>query len=180
MLRGNKVLLRARRADDIPILHAGLQEDVVNSSRAAVGPWRPIAAPSEHSPFVVDDKKEDLVHFSVVALDSEELVGTATLWGIDTHSRFAHIGMGLLPTARGKGYGTDVVAVLCHYGFAQRGLNRLQIETLSDNVAMQRAAERNGFTREGVTRSSAWVLGEFMDEILFGLLVDEWKPASND
>lgn len=179
MLRGNTVGLRARHADDIPILHADLHDDVVNASRAAGGPWRPIASTSERSSFVVDDDKEHNVHFSVVALDSGELVGTATLWGIDTHSRSAHVGLGLLSTARGKGYGTDVVAVLCHYGFAQRGLNRLQIETLSDNAAMLRAAERNGFTREGVTRSSAWVMGEFLDEVLFGLLVDEWKSAAN-
>ncbi|RKT89082.1 Protein N-acetyltransferase, RimJ/RimL family [Saccharopolyspora antimicrobica] len=180
MLRGNKVALRARHADDIPILHADLHDDVVNASRAAVGPWRPIPVGSEHSQFVVDEKKEQNVHFSVVSLDSDELVGTATLWGIDTHSRSAHVGLGLLSTARGKGYGTDVVAVLCHYGFAQRGLNRLQIETLADNAAMLRAAERNGFTREGVTRSSAWVMGEFVDEVLFGLLVDEWKAASDN
>ncbi len=104
------------------------------------------------------------------------LAGTATLWGIDNHNRSAHIGLGLLPEARGKGYGTDVVATLCHYGFVVRGLQRLQIETLADNHAMLRAAERNGFVREGVLRSSAWVLGEFLDEVLLGLLVQEWKP----
>jgi RimJ/RimL family protein N-acetyltransferase len=55
------------------------------------------------------------------------------------------------------------------------GLQRLQIETLSDNEAILRSAERNGFVREGVLRSSAWVLGEFMDEVLLGLIVGEWK-----
>ncbi|MEV4059666.1 GNAT family N-acetyltransferase [Nonomuraea dietziae] len=102
---------------------------------------------------------------------------TAALWGIDNHHRSAHIGLGLLPSARGKGYGTEVVAVLCHYGFVVRGLQRLQIETLADNAAMLRSAERNGFVREGALRSSAWVLGEFLDEVLLGLLVQDWKPA---
>jgi RimJ/RimL family protein N-acetyltransferase len=49
---------------------------------------------------------------------------------------------------------------------------------LSDNAAMLRSAERNGFVREGVLRSSAWVLGEFLDEVLLGLLVQDWKPDS--
>ncbi|GFN05036.1 hypothetical protein Smic_35920 [Streptomyces microflavus] len=104
------------------------------------------------------------------------LIGTATLWGIDTHNRSAHIGIELLPSARGKGYGTDVVGTLCHYGFVVRSLQRLQIETLADNAAMLGSAERNGFVREGVLRSSAWVLGEFLDEVLLGLLVKDWKP----
>ncbi len=125
----------------------------------------------------IRDEKQDSVPFSVVELESGTLVGSAALWHIDNHNRFAHIGLGLLPSARGRGYGTDVVAVLCHYGFAVRGLRRLQIETLADNAAMLRAAERNGFVREGVLRSSAWVVGEFLDEVLLGLLAEEWKSA---
>ncbi|WP_440070480.1 GNAT family N-acetyltransferase [Streptosporangium sp. OZ121] len=127
---------------------------------------------------MVDDKEEGHVPFSVVELDGGTLVGAATLWDIDNHHRSAHIGLGLVPSARGKGYGTDVVAVLRHYGFVVRGRQRLQIETLSDNVAMLRSAERNGFVRESVMRSSAWVMGEFLDEVLLGLLVQDWKPDS--
>ncbi|MFE4575456.1 GNAT family N-acetyltransferase [Streptomyces chartreusis] len=178
MLKGDKVGLRARHEDDIPVLLTELYDDVVNSSRAESGPWRPISPGSKDPRLVVDDNKEQgHVPFSVVELDGGTLIGTATLWGIDNHNRSAHIGLGLLPSSRGKGYGTDVVAVLCHYGFVVRGLRRLQIETLSDNAAMLRSAERNGFVREGVLRSSAWVMGEFLDEVLLGLLVQDWKPG---
>ncbi|MFF5766122.1 GNAT family N-acetyltransferase [Streptomyces tanashiensis] len=176
MLRGSTVGLRARHEDDIPILRTELYDDVVNGSRAESGPWRPITPGSKDPRLVVDDTDERNVPFSVVESEGGTLVGTATLWGIDHHSRSAHIGLGLLPSARGKGYGTDVVAVLCHYGFIVRGLQRLQIETLADNTAMLRSAERNGFVREGVLRSSAWVLGEFLDEVLLGLLASEWTP----
>jgi RimJ/RimL family protein N-acetyltransferase len=175
MLKGGKVGLRARHEDDVPVLRAELYDDPVNGSRAEGRPWRPITPGTNDPRLVVDDTVESVVPFSVVDLDSDELVGTATLWGIDTHHRSAHIGLGLLPSCRGKGYGTDVVAVLCHYGFVVRGLQRLQIETLADNHAMLRAAENNGFVREGVLRSSAWVLGEFLDEVILGLLVQEWK-----
>ena len=180
MLRGSTVGLRARHDEDIPILRTELYDDVVNSSRAEAGPWRPITPGSKDPRLVVDDKEQGHVPFSVVELEGGTLVGTATLWGIDNHHRSAHIGLGLLPSARGKGYGTDVVAVLCQYGFVVRGLRRLQIETLSDNDAMLRSAERNGFVREGLLRSSAWVMGEFMDEVLLGLLVEDWKRDSKD
>ncbi|MGX1541045.1 GNAT family N-acetyltransferase [Streptomyces adustus] len=175
MLRGNKIGLRARHEDDIPVLRTELYDDVVNSSRAEAGPWRPVAPGSDDPRLVVNDADERSVRFSVVELESGTLIGTATLWGIDNHNRIAHIGLGLLPSSRGKGYGTDVVATLCHYGFVVRGLHRLQIETLADNTAMLRSAEHNGFVREGVLRSSAWVMGEFMDEVLLGLLARDWK-----
>lgn len=176
MLKDNKVGLRARHDEDIPILRTELYDDVVNSARAEGSPWRPLTPGSKDPRLVVDEKADGLVPFSVVELDGGTLIGTANMWGIDTHHRTAHLGMGLLPSARGKGYGTDVVGVLCHYGFVVRGLQRLQLETLSDNHAMLRAAERNGFVREGVLRSSAWVLGEFMDEVVLGLLAGEWQP----
>ncbi|MER7537867.1 GNAT family protein [Streptomyces sp. NPDC097704] len=178
MLRGDTVGLRARHEEDVPVLRTELYDDVVNGSRSEAGPWRPITPGSKDPRLVVDDKEQRHVPFSVVELEGGTLVGTATLWGIDTHNRCAHIGLGLLPPARGKGYGTDVVAVLCHYGFVVRGLHRLQIETLADNHAMLRSAERNGFVREGVLRSSAWVLGEFLDEVLLGLLAEDWNRDS--
>ncbi|MCQ9185631.1 GNAT family N-acetyltransferase [Streptomyces sp. IBSBF 2953] len=178
MLRGSKVGLRARHEDDVPVLQAELHDDVVNASRSGTHAWRPLTPGSKDSPFIVDDENERQVPFSVVELDGGTLVGAASLWGIDLHSRSAHIGMGLLPAARGKGYGTDSVAALCHYGFVVRGLRRLQIETLADNAAMLGAAERNGFVREGVLRSSAWVVGEFLDEVVLGLLAHEWRPTA--
>ncbi|MEU6197983.1 GNAT family protein [Streptomyces sp. NPDC047061] len=178
MLTGSTVGLRARHEEDFPVLRAELYNDVVHSSRSDDRPWRPVAPGSQDPRLSVDHKDEGSVRFSVVELAGGTLVGSAVLWGIDNHNRSAHLGMGLLPASRGKGYGTDTVAVLCHYGFVVRGLHRLQVETLSDNAAMLGAAERNGFVREGVLRSSAWVMGEFLDEVLLGLLAREWRPAS--
>lgn len=177
MLRGEKIGLRARHDEDLPILRTELHDDVVNASRADSRPWRPLAPGSKNPRLVMDDTDERHVPFSVVELDGGTLVGSAELWSIDTHNRLAHIGIGLRPSFRGKGYGTDVVATLCHYGFVVRGLRRLQIETVSDNAAMLRVAERNGFVREGVLRSSAWVMGEILDEVLLGLLSHEWQQG---
>ncbi|MFF5439997.1 GNAT family N-acetyltransferase [Streptomyces achromogenes] len=153
-----------------------LHGDAVTHARAEGRPWRPVTPGAEDGPFTVDDTGRLNAPFSVVELAGGALAGSAVLWDTDTHDRSAHVGLGLLPSARGKGYGTDVVGVLCHYGFVVRGLHRLRIETPADNTAMLRAAERNGFVREGVPRSSAWVMDEFLDEVLFGLLARDWAP----
>ncbi|WP_424216906.1 GNAT family N-acetyltransferase (plasmid) [Streptomyces sp. BI20] len=173
MLKGEKVVLRARHEEDVPALRAELYDDVVNGSRAEGRPWRPVSPGVKDSRLDPGEGDPAHVTFSVVEAEGGALVGSATLWGIDNHNRTAHIGLGLFPAARGKGYGSDVVAVLCHYGFVVRGLHRIQIETLADNTGMLRAAERNGFVREGVLRSAAWVLGEFLDEVILGLLAED-------
>jgi RimJ/RimL family protein N-acetyltransferase len=175
MLRGNKIGLRARYESDVPVLHSELYDDVATRSRADSRPWRPIAPGSAASPYAVADPGDEAACFSVVSLENDELAGEALLWAIDTHNRSAHLGISLRPVFRKRGLGVDVVQVLCDYGFAVRGLHRLQIETLADNTAMIRAASRAGFTQEGTLHRSAWVNGEFADEVIFGLVADAWR-----
>jgi RimJ/RimL family protein N-acetyltransferase len=177
VLRGETVGLRARHESDVSVLHAELYDDVATRSRADSRPWRPIAPDSKASPYAVSDPTDDAACFSVVQLADDELVGEALLWGIDLHNRTAHLGISLRPAFRGRGLGTDVVRVLCRFGFVVRGLHRLQIETLADNAAMMRAATEAGFVLEGTLRRAAWVNGDFADEVILGLLASEWGAS---
>jgi RimJ/RimL family protein N-acetyltransferase len=179
MLKGDKVALRAREETDIPVLEAELYADVATYARTSGRPWRPVPLGSPDSPYRVrhDDSS---AAFSAVEAASGELAGEAVLWGIDTHNRFAHIGLALRPPFRGRGLGADIVKVLCRYGFEIRGLHRLQVETLADNAAMINAAKRAGFVQEAMLRRSAWVNGEFTDEVILGLLADEWRTSSGN
>ena len=178
MISGEKIGLRARHESDVPVLHSELYDDVPTRSRGDSRPWRPIPPGSDQSPFAVTGPSDEVAFFSVVELASQELVGEALLWGIDTHNRAAHIGIALRPAFRGRGFGVDVLHTLCEYGFVVRGLQRLQIETLADNTPMLAAATRVGFTREGTLRRAAWVYGAYEDEAILGLLADEWTPRS--
>ncbi|MEV4532297.1 GNAT family protein [Asanoa sp. NPDC049518] len=174
MLRGEKVLLRARREEDVPVLHADLYDDVAMRSRADGRPWRPIPPGSSASPFAPGPPSDNAAVFTVVRLADDAVAGEGLLWGIDPHNRVGHVGISLRPSMRGSGLGTDTVRVLCRYGFRTRGLNRLGLETLTSNSAMISAASRVGFQREGTLRGNAWVDGEFLDEAIFGLLASEF------
>ncbi|WP_411143782.1 GNAT family N-acetyltransferase [Streptomyces sp. x-80] len=176
MIRGEKVALRTRRDSDVPVFQAELYEDVATRSRAGSEPWRPLPPDAADSPAAVAAPSDRRAYFSVVELASQELAGEALLAGIDMHNRSAHLGISMLPAFQGRGLGADVVRVLCEYGFAVRGLHRLQIETLADNTAMITAATRAGFSVEGTLRRSAWVYGAFVDLVVLGLLAEEWAP----
>ncbi len=177
MLRGELVVLRARTGEDARILHAELYEDVATWVRSDTRPWVPVPFgnlspywPAESAPSATD---ADV--FAVTELATGELAGEGLLWGIDLHNRSAHAGLSLRPAFRGRGLGGDVVRVLCRYGFAVRGLRRIQLETLTDNAAMIAAAERLGFTREGTLRGASWVNGRWADDAIFGLLDTEFS-----
>jgi RimJ/RimL family protein N-acetyltransferase len=171
-LTGELVRLRARRPADRPILATELHDDVATEAMATRQPWRPVS-PDTQAP--MPEPMADRAPFSVVTLADDTLAGVASLWGIDPHNRSAHIGIGLRPAYRGRGLAKDVLPILCRYGFTVLGLHRLQIDTLADNHAMLGAAEHVGFRREAVLSDAAWVMGEFLDEVVLALLEREWK-----
>ncbi|HEX3650348.1 MAG TPA: GNAT family protein [Pseudonocardiaceae bacterium] len=173
-LEGGLVRLRARVAEDIPALDAELHDDVPTHVASDGRPWRPYSPGAAASPYAIAEPSPRVAAFSVVRLADGELAGEASLWAIDSWRRSAHVGLALRAASRGRGLGTDVVRVLCRYGFTVLGLHRLQVETLATNRAMLRVAERVGFRREAVHREVAWVMGEFADEVLLGMLDREW------
>jgi RimJ/RimL family protein N-acetyltransferase len=178
-LGGEHVTLRARQPDDVPILQAELYEDILTRSRADSRPWLPIPPDPALSPYAVAGVSDQVAFFSIITVAEHELAGEALLWGIDLHNRLAHLGLALLPSFRGRGWSIEGLQLLCRFGFAVRGLNRLQLETLSDNAAMICAAERVGFRREGVLRQAAWTPGSFADSVVMAMLAAEWRDEAS-
>jgi len=176
MLTGEKVVLRHRTAADAPILDSALHNEVETMMRAAGAPWRPRSveeAEARYRKALESEPSDRQVDFAVEEIATGGLAGEAQVWGIDLHNRMAHLGFTLLAPFRGRGLGTDVIRVLCDYGFRIRGLHRLQIDTLAENEPALRASQKMGFTIEGRVRENAWI-GHFADEMILGQLADEW------
>jgi RimJ/RimL family protein N-acetyltransferase len=80
------------------------------------------------------------------------------------------IGIALLPEARGRGYGTQAHRLLVRYLFANTPVHRIAADTDIDNVAEQRALEKAGFTREGISRGIGWRDGAWRDGVNYSVL----------
>jgi RimJ/RimL family protein N-acetyltransferase len=85
------------------------------------------------------------------------------------------IGYILVPSERGKGYGSEAVRIMVDYLFLSRELVRVQAITDVDNFASQRVLEKAGFKKEGILRKSGFIRGEWRDGCLFSILREEWK-----
>lgn len=170
MLTGTRVLLRAREQADVAILHRELYDDVSTRIRGDTRPWLPLPADSVESPYAVAEHGADVAFFSVAHAETGELAGEAIVYGIDSHNRSGHLGLALRPSSRGQGLSRDTLALLCRYGFAVRGLHRLQLETLAENEPMIRAARSAGFREEGRRVEARWVEDCFVDELIFARL----------
>ena len=80
------------------------------------------------------------------------MVGNVSLFEIDTDDAVAKIGYRVLPSARGRGVGREMIDAVARWAFAERGLARIQLEHSVGNDASCRVAVAAGFVVEGTTR----------------------------
>jgi RimJ/RimL family protein N-acetyltransferase len=81
-----------------------------------------------------------------------------------------NMGIGLLPEARGRGYGTLAQRLLVEHLFDTTELDRVEASTDVDNLAEQRSLEKAGFRREGVLRGAQLRGGTRRDIVHYGIV----------
>ena len=94
----------------------------------------------------------------------------------------ADIGLAIGEKDRWKqGYGTEVVRLLLDEAFEQLNLHRLTWWTFAENEASLALAKKMGFKEEGRTRESVFFDNQYHDNVILGLLRDEYdawgKPS---
>jgi len=85
------------------------------------------------------------------------------------------IGYFLIPSERGKGYGTEALGIIVDYLFLSKDVMRIQVQTDPRNVASQKVIETIGFKKEGTIRKGLFARGEWSDWFLYSILREEWK-----
>jgi len=108
------------------------------------------------------------------------LVGSIGLVRIDKVNRLGEIGYWLRQKLQGQGIMTQCCRVLIDYAFQHRNLNRIEIYMLRGNAKSQGVPERLNFRLEGIRRQARLHKGQFVDELIYALLKQDWlTQASN-
>jgi aminoglycoside 6'-N-acetyltransferase len=160
-LRGERVVLRPLREDDLPrLLELGHEPEVAR--------WWP----DIDEPYL----RRKLERGTVFTVEhGGEIVGMAQWWENDDEE-FRHAGIDLfLGSAwQGRGLGRDAVGTLARWLFDERGHHRLTIDPALANERAIRCYEAVGFRRVGVMRRY-WrdPDGKWQDGVLLDLLAEE-------
>lgn len=175
MLKGERVILRAMRPEDLERF-AEFRNDVELN---LLGGW--LAEPVPFARIEADYR-------AYLESRPEEL----TWFGIETQGRF--IGQCLLHhfdyTARscelritigdrdfvGRGYGRDAVRLLVKYAFRLRNIQRVWLTTNGSNERAIKAFQAAGFEVEGRLRRHVWLDGRYDDLVHMGILREDAQP----
>lgn len=104
-----------------------------------------------------------------------ELGGVLGFNTIDQANRSGVIGYWLIESLQGRGIMTKSLTVLLKHAFEELDLNRVVITAATGNFRSQRAAERLGFQKEGISREAERLNDGYVDAFVYSLLRREFS-----
>jgi RimJ/RimL family protein N-acetyltransferase len=169
ILTGEHVGLSLMQAQDVPTI-AQWNQDLDFTARMGV-PSEAHTLEARQDFFERNSRITDgSAEFSIIALDSGQLVGFGGLFDITramTATMFVGIGD---PARRKRGYGTEATRLICEYGFFFRSLHSIKVEVHAYNAEARRLYERLGFKIVGRLRGANLLNNRRYDEIIMDLL----------
>jgi RimJ/RimL family protein N-acetyltransferase len=117
-----------------------------------------------------EDDQPKSYWFAIADPESDVAIGEIGLVGISWPNRRAGLSIFTLPASRRSGAGREAIELLVGWGQRDRGLHRIEIRTLPENVAMRALAQAAGFAYEGILRDYAFERGRFADHVVFARL----------
>jgi RimJ/RimL family protein N-acetyltransferase len=109
----------------------------------------------------------------VIETLEREAIGGCALRGLNDRNRTADLGIWIGRAFWDRGYGTDAVRTLCRFGFRHMNLQRVDLHVFANNPGARRSYEKVGFHLEGTLRRAQFVGGQYVDELVMGLLAEE-------
>lgn len=124
------------------------------------------------------DTAGEWFQFAVELRASGQLAGDCAAKPAADDPRQCELGFTIAPAHQGQGYATEAARLVLDYLFGARGKHRVHASCDARNAASAAVLQRLGMRREGHLRQSTWFKGEWTDDLLYGLLREEWLAAS--
>ena len=156
VLTDGRVLLRPAEHRDLPAIDAGIHDpDVIR--------WISAPAGTAHDVLVQNEERwaQGSPTLSICELDGT-CVGKVWMTVRPEDPSTGFVGYWLLPAARGRGFATSAVRLLCAWAIRELGLTTVRLTTEPENERSQHVAERSGFRRVGMDGPN--VLFELADQ----------------
>lgn len=113
--------------------------------------------------------------FVVIKKDDNLLIGDIGIHFLDEEKKQVEIGFTLDKEQQGKGYATEAVIAIINYLFQKLNKRRITASIDPRNINSIKLVERLGFRKEAHFKESIFHNGEWLDDVVYAILKDEWK-----
>ncbi|MEJ7839948.1 MAG: GNAT family protein [Thermomicrobiales bacterium] len=178
MISGDAVRLEpVDDADHAKALFAAAQGDGGDPALWDYLGYGPFADLAEFTHWVSErSRSEDPLFFAVVDQISNRALGMVSFLRIDEAFGVIEIGHIWFGSGLQKSRGaTEAIFLLARYAFDALDYRRLEWKCNNDNARSKRAAERFGFSFEGIFRQHMITKGKNRDTAWFSIIDSEWE-----
>jgi RimJ/RimL family protein N-acetyltransferase len=168
-----RLCLRRFRPDDAPALAAYRSDEAVARYQGWTPPVTRNAADTLVRAFARGDPDRPGWFQYAIELKADGcLVGDV---GVNLHDnrKQAEVGFTLAADRQGHGYAGEALTAVLRDLFG-RGLHRVSADCDARNLRSARLLDRVGFRVEGRRPAYTWLKSEWTDDLLFGLLAEQW------
>lgn len=103
------------------------------------------------------------------------IAGTIGFNEVDKFNNVGELGYWLGRGFQGKGVISRAFKTVIDYGFKELSLNRIEVYIAAGNERSRAIPEKFGFIEEGRIRKTEWLNDHYEDQIIYGILAEEWK-----
>ena len=112
----------------------------------------------------------DGITWGITLRNAHKIIGNIGLWRIDKEHHRAELGYVLHPVHQSKGYASEAMKAVLHYGFNTMKLHSVEANVNPDNAASIKLLERAGFIREAYFRENFYFDGKYLDSAIYSLI----------
>jgi RimJ/RimL family protein N-acetyltransferase len=174
LITTERLILRRFRKADAPVLAEYRSDPEVARYQSWDAPFPLLRAETAVANFIASDPdKAGWFQYAIERVADRTLIGDV---GVHLHDNLlqAEIGFTVATPYQRMGLGSEAVRAVLDRLFRVQGLHKVTGECDARNTPSAALMERLGFTREGHLRQQTYIKGEWTDDLIYGLLAEEW------
>ena len=175
-LSGEQIYFKPFSRADIPIWHSWFnsQELTEHMNKGAF----PNTEEAQEEFFQRLSKSKTDVQLAIALKTDDSLVGIVGIHSINWLHHRGDVSIFVADTKHwGKGIATEAISLIVRHAFTKLNLRRLTSGMSSLNTGSRKSFEKNGFIIEGTLREHFFYKGSYVDELMMGLLREDWERS---
>ncbi len=176
--KGQRVRLRAVEPNDWEIFAKWNRDsEVARMSYAIPFPKSGVLERKHREENALSVPAEDVFRFVIENLEGEP-VGTVNTHSCDQRNGTFKYGLAIGRDHWRKGYAREAITLVLKYFFQELRYQKATVHVYEFNPGSVKLHESLGFQLEGRLRRMVYTQGEYHDELVYGLTVDEFSKST--
>lgn len=175
-ISSNRLIMRPIRMEDADSIFQYRSNAVVNQYQG----WIPTTIYDVYD-FITNKVSPEInlsgtwFQFLIIKKENSELIGDIGVHFFDSDAFQVELGCTLNKDHHGKGYATEALKETINYLFDEWNKHRIIASIDPRNLPSVSLFERLGFRQEAHFRESLFINSEWVDDLVYAILKDEWN-----